>query len=151
MVWVNLKACSRSNILHLEKGEHNVGGDKSFWFGNHSRITHSSKKQSLLNDVISRAKEMENRLPVTSIYSRFRISDTHDILPMRVYFNPETGDFEPPQQSAWATNDWHKGRIYTDQKKVAYVEKIKKWVAAFVPKVEAGLKSKLVSARTVVK
>jgi len=149
--WTNLKACNRSNMIHLDRGETDSGGNKGCWFINHKRTTRSGNKGNLFNEMIERAKALEIRLPVTFVYSGFRISDTHDVLTVRVYFNPEAEGFDAPRQSAWATNDWHIDRIYLDRKKDVYVEKMKTWAAAFFSKVEAGFNGKLVPARPAAK
>lgn len=149
--WVLLKACSRTNMHHVFAPQNIEGSGQRCWFVNHSRMTRTGNSTNVLTEALDRAKDLGVKLPVTSVYTGFRVSDTHDILTVRVYFNPETQGFEPPKQSAWATNDWHKDRIYTDNKKVAYVEKIKKWAAAYFSKVEAGFKGKLAPAQSAAK
>tara|TARA_Y100001936_G_scaffold243453_1_gene282306 strand:+ start:5386 stop:6126 length:741 start_codon:yes stop_codon:yes gene_type:complete len=147
--WNQLKACSRTNMHHVYFNEGDIGDDQRCWFANHSRMTRGSSRVSSMTMALDRAKELGIKLPVTSIYAGLRVTDKFDVIMMRVYFNPEADGFDPPQQSAWATNDWHKDRIYTDKKKVAYVERVKNWTEEFFPKVEAGFKGKLVAAQTV--
>lgn len=123
--WVILKACGRTNMLHVDAPDNIEGSAQRCWFVNHSRMTRSGNGVSVMTTALERAKKLGIKLPVTSVYTGFRVAGTYDTLTVRVYFNPEAAGFSPPNQSAWATNDWHKDRIYVDQKKVAYVEKVK--------------------------
>jgi hypothetical protein len=144
--------CSRTNMHHVFDRDSLEGGEQECWFVNHSRMTRPNVGGSnVLVAGLERAKKLGVKLPVTAITAGFRFANSYDLLNLRIYFNPEAEGFDPPKQSAWATNDWHKDRIYTDQKKVAYVEKVKKWAEEFFPKVEAGFKGKLAPARTAAK
>jgi len=146
--YVLWRYCSRTNMHHAYDRDSVSGGDQACWFVNHSRMTRPNYRGSnYLVAGLRRAKELGVKLPVTAITAGFRFANQYDLLNVRIYFNPEAEGFSPPKQSAWATNDWHKDRIYTDHKKVAYVEKVKKWAEAFFPKVEAGFNGKLGAAR----
>lgn len=141
--WIKPKGCTRTDI-HFNFDENTSNGaDHACWYINHTRLTRSSRMPKYITDALDRAISRGVKLPLTSIVVRFGVSNGLNFVSLRVYFNPELEGFEPPRTAGWSTNDWHKDRVYTDAKKVAYIEKIKKWGEVWYPKVKAGFAGKL--------
>ncbi len=95
--WVILKACRRTNMLHVYAPDNIEGSDQRCWFINHTRMTRSGNSSNVSTMALERAKEKGVKLPVTSVYAGFRVTDTYDTLTVRVFFNPEAEGFDPPE------------------------------------------------------
>lgn len=144
--WALKSACLKKQLLHVRSIEAIEGTGEGCWFLNHLMLAYL-KRGSFASKAFDSVKRNGVVLPKTSVYTGFRFSDTHEILEVRYFYNPEVEGFEPPHQLRWKNNDWHKDQIHLDLKRVAYVEKMKKWAEAFFSKVETGFRGKLVSPK----
>ena len=142
--YVVSKWCERDNIHHMKKRANYEGGEQDCWGVNHYRLSFSANK---LPEYMKQARDYivanKIRVPGNTIYVRYQKADVNALLQASYHFNPEVDGFPPPKETIWATSDWHRNQMYLDEKKVAYIDKIKRWGTAFDSKVTAGFERKL--------
>lgn len=145
--WAKLKACTRTDMHFSFDDKSLTNGEHACWFINHTRMTRFARANKMITEAFEKVIARGIKLPLTSVYAGFRVSNGLNLVTVRYYFNPEAEGFDPPRNAAWSTNDWHKDRVYTDPKKVAYIEKTQKWGEVWFSKVKAGFEGKLSKPR----
>ncbi|MCW9054969.1 MAG: SHOCT domain-containing protein [Candidatus Pacebacteria bacterium] len=146
--WIESKFCERDNIHFIQKTSNYRGGDQDCWGVNHYRLTLTANNlppymEQARDYVISR----KISLPLNTIIVQYRHADHLKLLDLTYHFNPENEGFSPPAQAEWSSSDWHRDRAYMDERKMAFIAKIKSWGEGFKTKVEAGFKRQLSSVQ----
>lgn len=136
--WKLSRSCLRQDLLFQKVIAKVDGGDQRCWWVNHTRMTRGSRTAPDIVQALEYARKRNMKLPVTALLVGYRFADIYDILIVRYYFNPEGEGFNPPNDATWVTNDWHKDRIATDPKKIAYAERIRKWGEGWFPRIQSG-------------
>jgi hypothetical protein len=141
--WRKPGGCTRKDI-HFSHDDKKLSFDEhACWYINHMTLARTGRTPKYMTDALDRAIAGGVKLPLTSIFVRFGVSDGRSFTSMRVHFSPELEGFEPPRNATWSANDWHRDRLQLDPKKIAYIEKIKAWGENWFPKVKAGFQGAL--------
>ena len=61
-----------------------------------------------------------------------------EFLSVRYFFNPENEGFGRQTNNNWSSSDWHIDNVSRDPKKITYIDSLKKWGAAWLPKMKSG-------------
>ena len=137
--------CRRRDMLHRTTRINIEGGDQECWWINHIRMSRSSRTPPEFDQAFDYARRNKIQIPINAIQVGYRLADNDGFLTLQYFFNPEAEGFAPPRRAAWSTSDWHRDRIGNDPKKVAYIDQVKDWGRAWLPKVKVGFDGKLAS------
>lgn len=140
--WKRSKTCDRTNFHFIKKIVNRSGDKTECYLVNHWRfVSEPSKNPNRAhNKVRTLSKKWHNdngiSLPRTVIAAN-SIFHNYNLLNVRFSFNPEFDGFPTTVDSNWSSNDWHQEKIAGDEKRVAYIKKVK----MFAEEMHKGLKS----------
>ena len=135
--------CERTDIIYMQKRANFSGGKQDCWGINHIEMTLEDDWNQVYEsqDRALRAEGIE--LPENMLIVNYYKGGHGKILEVYYGFNPELEGFPPPTNPSWSHSHWHKSRYMRDNKKIKYINRLKKWGTAWDSKINDGFAGRL--------
>jgi hypothetical protein len=123
----------RTNMLYVKSISNKEGEAQEGWYINNS-ICHFAQDSKTKAEIASKEYIKSHNLTISndmiSVTHRFASKGPgNSYLRVEYFYNPEADGFQKSTSEYWSTSPWNSIRINSDQNKVAYVEKLKKYHA----------------------
>ncbi|MDH5747849.1 MAG: hypothetical protein OEY85_00915 [Rhodospirillales bacterium] len=143
--WAADKWCNRKNHLYKKVKNNYASTNIDCWGVHFARMT-SSKYQAAI-DSLAYAHSNGYKVPINTVFARFKKVEYAETLQISYYFNPEVEGISSPEYSDTNNSDYHPTRIgqYPDKKK--YVDKIVDWAKNWNKFVDLGFEGKLTASQ----
>ena len=134
------KSLIREDVHHIVVKNNENGGAQDGWLVNHIRssldVKRTAQKEAfdylVLNSYVIPKNVIQIFHHFTGKYKKNKYLD------VGYFLNPEIEGFEPPSESDWNSSDWHPLQINKDNKKIEYIERLKKEGAIMHEKIRVG-------------
>jgi hypothetical protein len=130
--------CMRKNVLHIEVRSNEEFGAQECWTINHidAKAWRQNTQESLLRAAMGELSIRQVKIPHTLISVHFRLADKNGYLNAFYFFSPEEEGITTTPVSSWQESDWYIGYINRYPEKVAYIQQLKSWASAWLPKLK---------------
>ena len=124
------KDFNRTDVHYIVVNNNNDLDAHDCWMINHEIMSKSSssKNSRAMKEAFVYLETNQMPLPKIMIDSYHHFTGKYNknkYLSYSYYINPEIDGFNPPNDTNWTTCEWNKLQINKDDKKVAYIEKLK--------------------------
>ena len=118
--------CSRDDLLH--QGSKDLSGPvKDCFVINHWSMNWKDETDPLWNDFKRNLTARNIDIPLNVLVLVYHQKSYLKEATVAVAFNPEQEGFPAPRYEQWGHSEWHKSKIYQDQDRLDYVDKLKNW------------------------
>jgi hypothetical protein len=139
--------CARTDVLFAAVTTNTQRGDQDCWIVNHSLVaqtrteTKDQHQRQAYEFLDARGVPLDGGL--TLISSSHRVQSPSGFVTVLYQVNPEFFGFAPSRAATWRASEWHRDRIASDPKRVAFVEAYKSFNAQYQEHVKAGFRRQL--------
>ncbi|HEX9808053.1 MAG TPA: hypothetical protein VGC25_00420, partial [Alphaproteobacteria bacterium] len=146
--WAIPRDCTRTNLFFRWPDASTYFNPRSGYNCltiNHANMTSGKRKKRKdpsYKDAIRWVRKNTAGLPRVMIVATFAMSDGAQMLSVNYFRNPEAEGFPPAREAIRRASEWHYDRLPGDEKRLAYVTKIKDWAIAWKPRIEAGFRGR---------
>lgn len=124
-----LKACKRNNML-FRKTRLVERAYQDCWYVNHTAFFKKQKRNEYWERAFAYFEKRGISAPTEMPYVGFRMANGERWITLRYYWSAEADGILPKEYENRKNSDWYKYNIEDHPRKIAYIEKLKKWGTA---------------------